>query len=173
MSDLKDLETIYLALEEGEVLRDMGDDWSTEDTKEFGVDFGQLLELREFILAQDYSKNLGFAELLNSLFPKSCRDMLTDEEREIWGSIETSLDPITFGLAMSCLLAGDFGTIRDSIINDFLLEELADVEAAKDIKKMILDNFKSWKSSDQAESLMKKLPKLAALELDKLRYLRG
>jgi hypothetical protein len=173
MSDLKDLETIYLALEEGEVLRDMGDDWSTEDTKEFGVDFGQLLELREFILAQDYSKNLGFAELLNSLFPKSCRDLLTDEEREIWSSIETSLDPITFGLAMSCLLAGDFGTIKDSIIDDFLLEELADVEEAKEVKKMILDNFKSWKASEQPELLKNRLPVLAAIELKKLRSLKG
>ena len=173
MPDLKDLETIYLALEEGDVLRDMGDDWSAEDTEEFGVDFGQLLELREFILSQDHTKNLGFAELLNSLFPKSCRDLLTDDEKGIWSSIETSLDPITFGLAMSCLLAGDFGTIKHSIIDDFLLEELADVEVAKDIKKMILDNFKSWKASEQPEQLKSTLPGLASAELSKLRSLRG
>ena len=38
---------------------------------------------------------------------------------------------------------------------------------------MILDNFKSWKASEQPELLKNRLPVLAAIELKKLRSLKG
>ena len=64
MDVFRDLRTIYLSLEEAEVIRDMGDDWSTQDTEEFGIDFENLLILREFVLKQDYVTNLGYRNLL-------------------------------------------------------------------------------------------------------------
>lgn len=173
MSNNKELETIYLALEEVEVLSDMGDTWSAEDTEEFGLDFQNLLELREHLVSRDLSKTLGFQNLLRDLFPEDCRGLLTKDEGEIWSSIESSLDYTIFAIAMSDLMAGNFDGIQEGIVENFLLEELADVEKEEEIRNRILTNFKSWKSSDKPEKLKRLLPSLASAEIEKLRYLRG
>jgi hypothetical protein len=172
MDDFKDLEIIYLSLEETEVLRDIGQDWSSDDLQEFGLDFQSLLELRSFVLSQDYSRNLGFLSLIQELFPERYRSLLTEEEIEIWSSIEESLDPTVFSIAMCHLVTGNFKGIKEWILEGFLLDELDSVESAKELRKNLLDNFKAWQSSRDPEKLKKSLPQLASVELAKLRSLR-
>jgi hypothetical protein len=172
MSTLKDLEVIYLSLEEGEVLRDMGDDWSPEDTSEFGLDFQQLLEMRNFVLDQNWSENLGFRLLLQDIFPQEIRGLLTSEEVDIWTSVESNLDYTHFALAMTDLISGNLQNIKETLIDDWLVDELDSMEASKELKKLVRENFKVWKSSEAPNALLELLPTLAKRELSKLQDLR-
>ena len=173
MDNFKDLEVIYLALEEGEVLRDIRNDWGPADVAEFGIEFNQLLELRDFVLDQDYSKNLGFHVLMDAIFTNECRKLLQNEETEIWSSIESNLDFTIFSISMGALIKRDFMSIKESILNDFILQEVDGLAASKELKKQVRDNFKKWQSSDEPEVLIAKLPEMASKELEKLKELRG
>ncbi len=172
MSNLKDLRVIYLSLEEGNVLREWADDWSIEDTEEFGLDFQKILALRDFVLGQEWSVNLGFERLLEEIFPTEIRALLTSEELEIWNSVESSLDETRFALAMIDLISGDLENLREGLIDDWLLEELDSIEAAEAVTKEVNENFELWKSSDAPKALIELLPSLAARELSKLQELR-
>ena len=168
-----DLEVVYLSLEEGEVLRDMGDSWSEDDDLEFGLSFEQLLELREFVLNQDYSTNLGFRLLLENLFPQNLRELLSEDELEIWASVELSLDPTSFSLGMGYLISEDYQSLQETVVEEFLLEELDGVRAANQLKSFIRAHFEEWIKSDEPRVLVEGLSVLASQELSKLKSLRG
>lgn len=170
---ISDLEVVYLALEDGEVLRDMGDSWSEDDDLEFGLSFEQLLELREYVLDQDYSNNLGFRLLLESLFPQNLRELLSEDELEIWNSVESSLDPTIFSLGMGNLISGDYRSLKETVIDDFLLEELDGMPSANQLKKLIRDHFREWAKTDEPKILAGSLPVLASKEISKLESLRA
>lgn len=169
----KELAVIYLALEEGEVLRDMRDDWGPEDVAEFGLEFSQLLELREFVLDQDYTKNLGLKNLLESIFPLEFRKSLGQEESEILSSLESNSDFTNLSIAMGALISGDFQSVKEYILDEFIFDEIDSLSNAKEFKKQIREIFKKWQMSDKPKSLVNELPGLAALEIAKLRELRG
>ena len=168
-----DLEVVYLSLEEGEVLRDMGDSWSEDDDLEFGLSFEQLLELREFVLNQDYSTNLGFRVLLENLFPQNLRELLSEDELEIWRSVELSLGPTSFSLGMGYLISEDYQSLQETVVEEFLLEELDGVSTANQLKSLIRAHFKEWIKGDEPRVLVEGLPVLASQELSKLKSLRG
>lgn len=169
----KELEVIYLSLEEGEVLRDMRDDWGPEDVAEFGLEFNQLLELREFVLDQDYSQNLGFKSLLASIFDPEFRASLNQEEAQILSSLEENSDFTNLAIAMGALVSGDFQSVKEYILDEFLFDEIDGLASAKEFKKQLRESFKKWQSSDKPQALVSQLPDLAVLELSKLRDLRG
>ena len=172
MSNLKDLRVIYLSLEEGNVLREWADDWSIEDTEEFGLDFQRILALRDFVLGQEWSVNLGFRKLLEEIFPAEIRALLTSEELEIWNSVESSLDETRFASAMIDLISGSLENLKEGLIDDWLLEELDSIEASEAVTKKVNENFDLWKSSGAPKALIELLPSLAARELSKLQELR-
>lgn len=169
----KELAVIYLALEEGEVLRDMRDDWGPEDVAEFGLEFSQLLELREFVLDQDYTKNLGLKSLLASIFDPEFRASLNQEEAQILSSLEENSDFTNFAIAMGALVSGDLQSVKDYILDEFIFDEIDSLSNAKEFKKQIREIFKKWQMSDKPQILVNELPGLAALEIAKLRELRG
>lgn len=173
MDAYRDLRTVYLALEEAEVLRDIGDDWSSQDTEEYGINFDRLLQLREFVLEQDYSTNLGFRNLLNSVFPPHCKKLLTEDERKIWESIEANLDFSNFALAMEYLVTKNIQSLKETVFDEFLLEELSDCLASKELKREIIKHFNDWVNGQGPTSLIESLPNLASVELAKLRSLKA
>ncbi len=172
MNEIKDLELIFLALEEGETLRDIGDSWGQEDLDEWGIEFEQLLELRYFVLKQDFAVTLGFTKLVDAFFDEECQALLTEEELRIWNSVDLSLAFEIFSTAMSRLIAGDLEAVKELVVKDFILMETDGTLASKDIKKKVLANFKDWKSSGAPRELVKERPKLAIVELNKLQELR-
>lgn len=173
MDVFRDLRTIYLSLEEAEVIRDMGDDWSTQDTDEFGIDFENLLILREFVLKQDYVTNLGYRNLLHTLFPPHCRELLNESEKEIWNSIEQNLDFSNFALGMEYLVTRNTDSLRETIVEDFLLEELSGFGSGKELKRQVTQHFNVWIQGDGPTLLVESLPGLASAELAMLHRLRG
>lgn len=173
MDNLKNLEVIYLALEEGEVLRDMRLDWGPEDLEQFGLEFSQLIELRDYVLDQDFSNNLGLKDLLGSIFDSEFRRSLTSEEAVILTSMESNSDFTNLSIAMGALISGDLDSLKDFIFDDLILDEINEISTGKELKKRLRECFKKWKSSDEPQVLISKLPELAALELAKLRELRA
>lgn len=163
MNEKKDLELIYMALEEGEVLRDLGSSWGQEDVSEWGITFEQLLELRYFVLDQDFVINLGFKRLVDSFFDEKCGALLTEEEVENWNSVALSLAFENFAIAMSSLLSGELDSVKELVIKDFILLETASMKASKEIKGVVLDTFKSWKAGEAPNELVQELPRLASL----------
>ncbi len=172
MNAVKDLEVIFLALEEGETLRDIGDSWSQDDIDDWGIEFGQLLELRNFVLEQDFAVHLGFTRLVDAFFDEECQALLTEEELRIWKSVDLNLAFENFAIAMSGLIAGDLEAVKELVVKDFILMETDGTLASKEIEKKVLANFKDWKSSGAPRELVNELPKLAIVELNKLQELR-
>ena len=172
MSTLDDLEVIYLSLEDGEVLRDISDDWGTEDELETGLTFAKLLELREYILGQDFATNLGFRMLLEDIFPKSLRGMLPDDELLVWNSVESHLDFTMVSMVMRYLVLEDYQSLAETLLDEFLLEELSGFETAGDLKVRVRENFEKWQSSERPKTIVESLESLSSGELAKLKSLR-
>lgn len=169
---MDDLEVIYLSLEDGEVLRDMSDDWGTEDELDTGLTFAKLLELREYILGQDFATNLGFRMLLDGVFPKSLREMLSDDELVIWNSVETSLDFTMVSVVMRYLVLEDYQSLEETLLDGFLVDELADFHHAEDLQVQVRENFEIWQRSDQPNTIVESLESVGSGELAKLKSLR-